>query len=510
MLSHALIFAAQNVSALAERALLAPDAAATAALGRSWAAFCLLQTFTTNVVSVCPLVVGRCAGDDGRARAAAGQALLLACGGGALGLVLAAVAGVAGACADGPARGVALFLATQGLALGPLLGARALVGYFAGTLRVGPRLLAAVGLTPVAVHLALAWLLTGPLSWSVAGVGLARLGAALAAAAAALVVARIEFGGFGGAVCRPDRALLRAMLSEGSVLGLQQVLAALMVLSLYVRAARAGNVTSAALTLTHAGVYPLLFCFAWGSSQAVGAAAVQAVGRGDSRELARVTWLGLGLAALLAVALPWGTFAVCGRPTLSWLVGGSAAGGAVRDASERLMGLLAVFFVFDFAINFLSALLRAAKEQAYLLKATAAAAGLGLLLAALPLRPDDTCFMGTFITAQAAWAVLLLIRVCARWPGAAARPARATLGPWLAARPARPPHLCAAPIDTPKMPDNGGTHDDCPTAEYGPLAPRPARACAGPPARDGRDHARRRLARRAAPAARPGSGGRRG
>jgi hypothetical protein len=434
MLSHALIFAAQSASSLTERALLAADMAATAALGLGWAAFGLLQTFTTNVVSVCPLVVGRCAGDDGRARAAAGQALLLACGGGALGLVLAAAAGVVGACADGPARGVALFLAMLGLALGPQLGARALTGYFAGTMRVGPRLLAAVVLVPIAVHLVLAWLLTGPLSWSVPGAGLARLGAALAAVAAALAVARIEFGGLGGIVRRPNRALLRAMLSEGSVLGLQQVLAGLMVLSLYVTAARAGNVTSAALTLTHSGVYPLLFCFAWGSSQAVGAAAAQAVGRGDSRELGRVTWLGLGLAALLAFALPWGTFAVFARPALTWLVGDSTAGGAVRDASERLMGLLAVFFVFDFAINFLSALLRAAKEQAYLLKATAVAAGLGLLLAALPLRLDVTCLMGTFIAAQAAWAVLLLIRVCARWPGSAGKPGRAMLGPWLSAR----------------------------------------------------------------------------
>jgi Na+-driven multidrug efflux pump len=440
VLSHALIFAALSTSSLVERALLAPDTAATAALGRSWAAFSLLLTFTTNVIGVCPFVVGRFAGDgdDARARAAAGQALLLACGGGALGLVLAGALAVAGACADGPARGVAFFLATQGLALGPLLGACALTGYFAGTMRVGPRLLAAVVLVPVAVHLALAWALIGLLSWSLAGAGLARLGAALAGLAGALAVARIELGGLGGTVCRPNRPILRAMLTEGTVLALQQALAGLMVLSLYVRAARAGDVTSAALTLTHSGVYPLLFCFAWGISQAVGAAAAQAVGRGDSRELGRVTRLGLGLAALLAFALPWGTFATYGRPTLAWLVGDSTAGGAVRDASERLMVLLAVFFVFDFAINFLSALLRAVKEQAYLLKATAAAAGLGLLLAALPLRPDDVCLMGTFIAAQAAWAVLLLIWACARWPGAPGKPGRATLGQWLSARVARP------------------------------------------------------------------------
>jgi Na+-driven multidrug efflux pump len=508
-LSHALIFAAQNASALAERALLAPDTAATAALGLGWAAFCLLQTFTINVVSVCPLVVGRCADDEGRARAAAGQALLLACGGGALGLVLAAIAGIVGACADGPARGVALFLATQGLALGPQLAARALTGYFAGTMRVGPRLLAAVVLAPVVVHGTLVWLLTGLLSWSVAGAGLARLGAALAAVAAALAVARIEFGDLRSSICRPNRALLRAMLSEGSVLGLQQVLAGLMVLLLYLTAARAGDVTSAALTLTHAGVYPLLFCFAWGSSQAVGAAAAQAVGRGDSRALARITRLGLGLAALLAFALPWGTFAICGKQTLTWLVGGSVAGGAMRDASERLMGLLAVFFVFDFGINFLSALLRAAKQHAYLLKATAAAAGLGLFLAALPLRPDDICLMGTFITAQAVWAALLLIRVCARWPGTTSKPGLATLGPWYlgkATRPAgehtvkprnetRPRHLCPAPIDTARMPYNRGMHDERLTAEHGPLASRPACARAGPPDREGRDHARRRLAR---------------
>jgi hypothetical protein len=79
--------------------------------------------------------------------------------------------------------------------------------------------------------------------------------------------------------------------------------------------------------------------------------------------------------------------------------------------------------VFDFAINFLSALLRAVKEQAYLLKTTAAAAaGFGLLLLALPPRPDDVSLMGTFIAAQAAWAVLLLIRVVSRWPRAVGKP----------------------------------------------------------------------------------------
>jgi Na+-driven multidrug efflux pump len=438
MSSHALLFAAQNAGSLAERAMLAPDTAATAALGRGWAAFCLLQAFTTNVVSVCPLVVGRCAGDDSRARAAVGQALLLACGGGAFGLALAAVAGVVAACADAPARGVALFLATQGLALGPLLGARALTGYFAGTMRVGPRWLAAVGVVPVGAHLALAWLFTGPLSWSVSGAGLARLGAALAAAAAALAVARVEFGGLGGVVRRPDRALLRAMLSEGSVLGLQQVLAGLMVLSLYATAARAGDVTSAALTLTHSGVYPLLFCFAWGSSQAVGAAAAQALGRGDFRELARVTRLGLGLSALLAFALPWGTFALTGRHALAWLLGDGAADGAVLGASEHLMMLLAVFFVFDFAINFLSALLRAAGEQRYLFKATAAAAALSLPLLALSLRSDGAGVMGAFIAGQAAWALFLLIKVCRHWPRAGCTPGLATQAAWFPARVALP------------------------------------------------------------------------
>src|SRR6476620_8547346 len=138
-----------------------------------------------------------------------------------------------------------------------------------------------------------------------------------------------------------------------------------MVLLLYLQAAGAGEVTSAALALTHSGVYPLLFSFAWGSSQAVGSAAAQAVGRGDARELARVTWLGLGLSAVLAFALPWGVYAAYGRPTLAWLVEGSPGGVAVLAASLHFMSLLAIFFVFDFAINFLSALLRAAREQAY-------------------------------------------------------------------------------------------------------------------------------------------------
>jgi Na+-driven multidrug efflux pump len=424
MLSHALIFAAQNVGGLAERVLLVTDAAATAALGLSWTVFCLLYAFTANMVSVCQLVVGRCTGDgdDHGARAVAGQALLLAGGCGAVGVVMAVAAGTAAAFAVGPGRDAALFLATQGLALGPLLGARALFGYFAGTMRVGLGLLAAVIVAPIAVHLALAWLLTGLLSWLVAGVGLARLGAALAAAAAAVAVARAEFGGLVGAVRRPNRALLRAMVAEGSVLGLQQVVAGLVVLLLYFSALRSGDVALAALTLTHSGLYPLLFSFAWGSSQAVSAAAAQAVGRGDSRELARVIWRCLGLSAVLAFALPWGAFAAWGRPALAWLIGGSPTGGAVLAASVRLMGLLAVFFVFDFAINFLSALLKAAREQAYLLKATVAAAtGFGLLVVALPARPDGACLMGTFIVAQAAWAVLLLIRVSAGIAGGGSR-----------------------------------------------------------------------------------------
>jgi Na+-driven multidrug efflux pump len=428
MLSQALIFAGQNAGCLAERALLSADTAATAALGLSWTAFCLLYAFTASVVNVCPLVVGRCVGrgDDRGARAAAGQALLLAGCGGVVGLALAAAAAAAATGAAGPARGAAFFLAAQGLALGPLLGASVLSGYLAGTIHIRPRLLAVVSVAPVAVHIALTWLLTGPLSWSVAGAGLARLGAALAAAAAALAVVRGHLGGLVGAARRPDWALFRAMLAEGSVLGLQQTVAGLMVLLLYLTAARAGGVTSAALTLTHSGVYPLLFALAWGSSQAVAAAAAQAVGRGDSAGLARVTRRCLGLSAVLAVVLPWGAFAVWGGPALAWLLRDSPAGRAVLDASVRLMGWLAVFFVFDFAINFLSALLRAAKEQAYLLKATtAAAAGFGLLLLALPARPDCAVLMGAFVAAQAAWAGLLLLRVVNRPPGAALESAAA-------------------------------------------------------------------------------------
>jgi Na+-driven multidrug efflux pump len=423
MLSHGLIFAAQNAGGFAERALLAADTAATAALGLSWTAFCLLHAFTANVVNVCPLVVGRCAGrgDDLGARAAAGQALLLAGCGGAVGLALAVAAGVAAACSSGPGCGAAFFLAAQGLALGPLLAASVLTGYCTGTTRIRPQHLAAVTVVPVAVHLALAWLLTGPLPWSVAGAGLARLGAALAVAAAALAVARGHLGGLVGAVRRPDRALFRAMLTEGSVLGLQQTVAGLMVLLLYLRVARADDVSSAAQTLTHSGVYPLLFALAWGGSQAAAAAAAQAVARGDSAGVACVTRRCLGLSAVLAVLLPWGVFAGCGGTVLALLVQYSPAGGAVLDASVSLMGWLALFFVFDFAVNFLSALLKAVQERIYLLKATVAVAvGFGLLLLVLPPGTDCAGLMGAFIAAQAAWAVLLLLRVVSCWPGATA------------------------------------------------------------------------------------------
>ena len=85
----------QNAGGLAERALLAADTVATTTLGVSWSAFCVFQAFTTNMVNVCPLVVGRCTGDldDDGARAAAGRALLLAGSWGAVGVFLAGVAG---------------------------------------------------------------------------------------------------------------------------------------------------------------------------------------------------------------------------------------------------------------------------------------------------------------------------------------------------------------------------------------------------------------------------------
>jgi Na+-driven multidrug efflux pump len=440
VLAHALIFSAHNVGNLAERVLLASDTAASVALGLSGTAFCLLSAFTTNLVNVGQQVTGRRTGDgDVRgAQAVARQALVLAGGGGVVGLAIAATAGATALFATGPARHAALFLAAQGLALGPHLGAAALTGYFAATMRVGPGLLAAVIGLPIAIHLALAWLLTGVLAWSLAGAGVARLGAALAVAAGVLAIARTEFRYLLGSVRRLDPALLRTMVSEGSVLGLQQVVAGLMVLLLYFRAARVGAVEATALTLTHSGVYPLLFAFAWGSSQAVGAAAALAVGRGNARELVRVTWLGLGLAAGLAFALPWGAYALFGRTALPWLVESSPTGSAVLAVSVRFMDTLAVFFVFDFAINYLSALLRAAKEQVYLLKVTATvAAGFGFLILVLPLPPDVTYLMGAFITAQAVWALLLLARVVTRWPSVARRNLT-TASPPRCPRPAAP------------------------------------------------------------------------
>lgn len=121
---------------------------------------------------------------------------------------------------------------------------------------------------------------------------------------------------------------------------------------------------------------------------------------------------------MLAFLLPWGMFAVCGRSILAWLIGDNPNGDTILTASLRLMTLLAVFFVFDFAINFLSALLRAAKEQVYLLTTTVSVAGgFGILLVMLPAREDGICLIGTFISVQAIWAALSLQRVASRWPG---------------------------------------------------------------------------------------------
>jgi Na+-driven multidrug efflux pump len=284
-------------------------------------------------------------------------------------------------------------------------------------MRLGLRLVIAASVVPITVHLALAWLLIGLLPCSVAGAGLARLGAALAALAATFVVTRDELGCLVARFRRPNRALLKAMLTEGTMLGLQQVVAGFIVLLLYLTAIRAGDIISAALTLTHSGVYPLLFSVAWGSSQVIGAAAAQAISQGDNRELARVIRRCLGLSAVLAFLLPWGGFAICGRQALTWLIGGSPSGDAILISSLRLMGLLAVFFVFDFAINFLSALLRAAREQAYLLRTAVVIAGsFGVLLMVLPTCAEDICLIGAFIISQAIWAALLLLRVARRWP----------------------------------------------------------------------------------------------
>jgi Na+-driven multidrug efflux pump len=530
MVAHALIFAGQNVGNLTERALLATDTVATAALGLSWTTFCLLSGFTTSMVSVCPLVVGRCtgSGDDSGARAAVRQGLLLAAGGGVLGLVIAVAAGVAVAFTSGPARDACLFLAAQGLALGPSLGARALTGYFSGTMRVGPALVAAMSALPVAIHLTLACLLTGLLSWSLTGAGVARLGAALVVGAVILAVVRTELRGLFRPGHQSDRALLWTMFTEGSALGLQQVAAGLMVVLLYLAVASAGDVTSAALTLTHSGVYPLLFAFAWGSSQAVGAAAAQALGRRDVRELTRITWLGLGLSAVLAFALPWGAYALCGKQTLTWLVGDGPASQAVLAASVRFMGLLAVFFVFDFAINFLSALLRAAEEQAYLLKVTAAtAAGFGILVLVLPLPPNCACLMGAFILAQVIWAVLLLVRVVTRWPyvirsdlpitPADDRPVcrkeersrretrsggwKGVTGPMPADRVARkrgPPKegngqsgQCSSPILVPESSQRGVTCNGSLTPEHQSVTSHSTGPCDWAPGRDGGAHAQK-------------------
>jgi Na+-driven multidrug efflux pump len=425
MLAHALIFAAQNASNLVERVLLASDTAACAALGLSGTAFCLLSAFTTNLVSVGQLVVGQRAGagDALGARAAAGHALVLASGAGVLGLAIAGASLAAAVLATGPARHAALFLAAQGLALGPQLGTAAMTGYFIGTMRVGPGLVAALSALPIAVHLTFGWILTGILGWSLAGVGVARLAASAVAIMGVLAIARTDFHAIVESVRRLDRALLWKMVTEGSSLGLQQVFAGLMVLLLYFRAASGGGgVTSAALSLAHSGVYPLLFATAWGSSQAVGIAAALALGRGNGREFVHVAWLGLGLASGPALALPWGAYALYGRATLGRFVGGSPTASATLDISMQFMDALAIFFFCDFAINYLSALLRAAKEQAYLLKVTAAiAACFGLATVLLPRSPHVAGLMGPFIAAQAVWALLLLIRVIRRWPGASRR-----------------------------------------------------------------------------------------
>ena len=182
-----------------------------------------------------------------------------------VGLAVAVVAGAAAVFAAGPARGAALFLATQGLALGPLLAARALTGYFAGTMRVGPRLLAAVSVAPrrrpPRARLA-------PDRPAVVVGGRRRSGPPRGGAG----------GGRGGPRGGPRRVRRPRWAPSGGPTGrcsgrcspkeacsaCSKSWPASWCCCCTSRAAGAGDVTSAALTLTHAGVYPLLFCLRLG------------------------------------------------------------------------------------------------------------------------------------------------------------------------------------------------------------------------------------------------------
>src|SRR5262249_54259113 len=126
---------------------------------------------------------------------------------------------------------------------------------------------------------------------------------------------------------------------------------------------------------------------------------------------------------------------------------------------------------------------RAAKEQAYLLRVTvAAAAGFGLLVVALP-PADGTWLLGAFVAAQAAWAALLLLKVVRGWPGrAAAGKGRDDAG-GVGADGRR---VLARRSLEPKNSHRGATADEPFPAKHRHAAPGPARPGAGPPGRNGR------------------------
>ena len=195
----------------------------------------------------------------------------------------------------------------------------------------------------------------------------------------------LEFGSLGGAVCRPNRRSSGRCYPRKRYWACSRSWRASWVLSLYATAACAGDVTSAALTLTHSASTR-------SSSASPGAALsrsrrppAEAVGRGDSRELARHLPMRRPFHAAGARPASSGEHSPCtGRQTLAWLIGDGVACARCwaprRTCWGRWPSSCSTATIFRPPPG--------GQGASHLPGAGVSAAALGLALLALPLRPD--------------------------------------------------------------------------------------------------------------------------
>lgn len=367
---------------------LGTDALAAAVLG-STVYFTLVLVCMGVIVAVQPAVaqaVG--AGDDAAAGRAARQGLWLAVGLGVPGMVLVGFAEpvlvATGQAADTAAL-AARYLAAERWGLVPTLLFTALRGLCEGAGRPRP-VLAATGLglvLNVTLNAVLIYGLLGAPALGLVGAGWASsVATAVMALALGLYVWRgplaryAPFDGLG----RPDGAGLWALFRLGWPIGVSFGLEAGLFTAATLLVGRMGETALAAhqIALNAASVS---FMVPLGIGMAGGIRVGQAAGAGDRAAAVRAGWAAIGLGAswMLVPALVFWL-----RPGLVvWVYAGSQADAALAQSAVALLGIAAVFQLFDGTQTAAAGALRGLKDtRAPMLISAVAYWGVGLGLGA--------------------------------------------------------------------------------------------------------------------------------